>query len=285
MSDDNVLGVGDLDGAAAAPRAQESKLTRSAPARGSALPDLLSWVNQAMHHQHDPLVAVKRYGTTLNARIELHFASGATLAVKQRDLMGANGLRHVLLSHDGTSMPSSYKRADLDLIVARIVWAADTEAGDDELDALVGDVEGFLKRSLYAISDKPQVIVRNYRVNGYGAIADFDTQNTNRDGTRETMPPYLLFDHEAGVLWVGRSHLASYLRDQRARHGDPSELRGKLESLGWQHADLHLRRQGGDWRNARKKARVWMVPVPWEHAETPLHDVLSKLPKPPEDGS
>lgn len=284
MSDDSVLGIGDLDGREPEQPAQESKLLRTAPARGAALPDLLAWVNSAARHEHDPLVGVRRYGMTPNARIELHFASGSTLAVKQRELMGTNGLRQVLLSHDGTSIPG-YKRPELDAIVARIVWAADTEAADDELDALIGDVDGFIRRSLYAVSGAPQVIVRNYATDGYAAIADFGKVNTNRDGTREHAPPFLLFDPEASALWVGRGQLANYLRDHRSRAREASELRAMLESLGWQHADLQLRRRGGDWRNDRKKARVWIVPVPWEHGETPLVDVLSMLPERPEEAS
>ena len=50
----------------------------------------------------------------------MEFASGQILMVRQQQLMGTNGLRHVLLGHDGTTLPS-YSRAALDQIVARLV--------------------------------------------------------------------------------------------------------------------------------------------------------------------
>jgi hypothetical protein len=244
-------------------------LPKPIPERNATPADLLAWVTKATCRTHNPLVAVRRWGHGLDARLVLAMRNGDELRVRTRDLLSATGLRNVLVAYDGTVLPAYGGGAEL--IVARIVWAADLSIADDELDTLVLDVDRFLTRSLIPDSGVAQVERRDYAEDGYAVIADFLRSNRGRSGDpREHPPPLLIFDASDSSLWVPRGALMTFLRSVRPKAAD-SDVRALLEETGWCWINLQRRQPRGD---NRPIARLWLVPIPWPASSLDLAGML-----------
>jgi hypothetical protein len=233
----------------------KATLPDNMPARGAGAHDLLDWANGAAARAHNPIVAVRRYGFDLDARLELEFEHGERVKVRQRELMGANGLRHVLSAFDGGELPG-YNTEQVGRIVNRLIWASEANVRDDDLEALLDDVGAFLQRSL-----AEGLYRRDYSRDGAAMLADYTEHNRGRSGERAEPFPITALDTSADppVLWVPRPGLLGFLRDRKARI-DPTDLRAHLESVGWQFVDFHRRLKSGP----RPKARIWVLPADWE---------------------
>jgi len=252
------------------PAAAKVDLPSPIPERDAGIEQLLGWVTDACGRQHNPIVAVRRYGYQLDARLELIFANGDHVRVRQRELMGANGLRHVLMAYDGTAI-ADYGQGGCGKVVSRIIWASEASVHDDELEAFLADVAAFLSRSLNHQSGG--LIRRNYRDDGYKAIADLAAANRMRSGARDVEPPALMLDTSADpmALWVPRAQLLAYLRDVRSK-ADPADVRSLLEAVGWQPVDFQRRQPRG---TRRPHARVWVAPVPWDQCPFDLEAAVT----------
>lgn len=224
------------------------ELPGGAPARDSDPTDLLAWANLAMERRHNPIAVVRRYGFDLEARLVLVMANGEEVRVRQRDLMGSNGLKHVMLGYDGTVLPG-YSQHDRDQIVARIIWASKASVRNDAIEMLVDDVATFIDRALDA-----GVVIGDYRVDGYRLVSDFQTRN------RRSGFGVLALDSGA-ELWIPRRHLVDYLRDRRPKAHVP-DIRSDLDELGIEWRDYQRRQPNG---TRKPIARVWTVRIEWEH--------------------
>lgn len=222
------------------------------PDRGARVEDLLEWVNAETKRGHDPIVAVKRYGRDLDARIVLTMASGDSARVRQRELMGATGLRRVLMAFDGSKLPKLTDDQSSE-IVSRIIWASETVARDDDRDAMRNDLAFFLDVSLAA----GVVVGRFDDRDGYRLIADFNHLNRRPKVALST----LALDASTGVLWAHRGLLLNYLREARKKVHAP-DIRADIEELGWQFVDFQRRNPTNP--KHRPIARVWVVPADWE---------------------
>jgi hypothetical protein len=229
------------------------QLPEPLPARDEPPERLLAWATAALRREHNPIVHVQRFGLDLDARIMLSFADGEWRG-RQRELMGANGLRHVMLAFDGTAIPG-YDQAACGEIVARLIWAANASVQDDEREALIDDLARFLDVSLTL-----GVLHGSYGDDdGYRLVADFVALNRRK----LAVPAVLALDESPTPpeLWVPRGGLMDWLRATRQK-ADPVALRPAIAELGWRWAVFQRRNPGvGD---DRPIARVWTVSEKWE---------------------
>jgi hypothetical protein len=237
------------------------------PERGSRAEDLLAWVNIAAKREHNPLIAVQRYGYELDARLVMTMANGDKLRVRQRELMGVNGLRHVMLGYDGTELPG-YDQHGCAQIVARIIWASEASVEADEIEALVDDVSAFLDLTL------PSGLIagRYDDLDGHRLVSDFGTLN------RQSKLAVLALNEatDPPELWVPRSRLVGHLRELNGKIHVP-DLRSSLHELGWRWTNPERRPRGGGRKSP--KARVWALPVTWERCAFDLAGTVKNTPR------
>ena len=228
------------------------KLPENIPERGETAERLLAWVNKALGREHNPIMFVNRYGLDLDARLELVMSNGDQIRVRQRELMGANGLRHIMLGYDGTVI-KGYDQASCARIVSRLIWASETNVRDDETETLIDDLSGFLTQGL------GQKVVRGRYDddNGWRLIADFVNLNRRARfavfGVNEVTEPI--------TLWIPRGGLVNYLRERREKAHAP-DVRSLLHKLGWHWQDFQ-RRTPTDPRR-RPIARAYVGRSDWE---------------------
>ena len=229
----------------------------------------LRWINEAAAREHNRIVGIRRFGFGLDSRIRIEFENGQYVSVRQRDLLGASGLRNTLMLFDGGLLPP-YSASDSTALVARIIWASEASIREDELHQLIDDVGEFLTRSLREAG----VVRHDYSANGYRMIADLLHVNLRRDGGRGTPAPALGYDVGADALWIPRHALAAYLREVRHRL-DPSTLRAELEQLGWQAVEFQRRQPTSE---GRPKIRVWVVDADWQGCPFDLKTAVGTAP-------
>lgn len=252
---------------------EKAPLPTPIPQRGDSAERLLAWVTNATSREHNPLVAVQRYGYELDARLVLRMENGEKVRVRQRELMGANGLRHVMLAYDGTEIPG-YDQASCAKIVARIVWASEATVENDEIETLIDEVSAFLDVALGS-----EILAGRYDdLDGHRLVSDFATAN------RRTAAFAVLALNEAAdppELWVPRGRLVAFLRERNSKVHIP-DLRSSLHELGWRWADPERRAPGGRGRKAR--ARIWALPADWNECAFDLAEAVDNAtvrPAPP----
>jgi hypothetical protein len=243
------------------------ELPKGIPERGQRAEVLLAWATLALDREHNPIVFVRRYGFGLDARLELVMNNGDEVRVHQRELMGANGLRHVMLAYDGTVIPG-YDQPRCATVVARLIWASEASVQDDETETLVDDLAGFLNRTL------PSGVVRGRYddQDGYRLVADFVTANRRAGcpvlGVNQATTP--------DTVWVSRAALIAYLRETCGK-AHPPDVRSSLEKVGWEWQDLQRRNPHDAVRKPR--ARVYVLRADWDRCPFDLGAELEKAPR------
>jgi hypothetical protein len=242
--------------------AEKPKLPEGWPHRGAPAERLLAWVNLGLEREHNPIIAVRRYGVGLTSLIEFTFRTGPSLSVEQSKVTATGGLRNLMLAYDGTVIPG-YDQPALNQITSRLIWAANTSAHEDEQDTLVADLSRFLDRCL----EIGVLVGRFDKDDGYGLLRAF--VDVNRRLSRA--PAVVAFDQENDELWVPRGLLWGWLREVRSK-ADSMKLRPVIEQLGWRWVDLQRRNPGlGE---DKPHARAWAVPVAWDACEFDLEEAL-----------
>lgn len=248
--------------------AEGKKKTRSAlpskpPPPGAPREEEAGWLTVALHLGADPLQAVERYGSHVDARTVAVTKSGRRITFERTaDVFDANKLVQTVMTATGAQLPP-YSKADAQQIAGSMIRLSDLLAEDDLRGEAIGWGQSFLQGAAANAVTASDFATPHGRWEALSLLVMWKPDTELPPYTPAAQRSALVIDGATGDRLVRTGDFAAHARGEAGRPLSWAALHGRMVEVGWHHqGEVQQRQPDG---NGKRKVHVYVVPAGWEH--------------------
>jgi hypothetical protein len=242
----------------------KSLLPSKPPPPGAPREEEAAWLTVALHLGSDPLRAVERYGSHVDARTVAVTENGRRITFERTaDVFDPSKLVQVVMTATGAQLPP-YSKADAQQIAGSMIRLSDLLAEDDLRGEAIGWGQSFLEGAAGNAITASDFASPHGRWEALSLLATWKPDSELPPYTPAAQRSALVIDGATGDRLVRTSDFAAHARGETGRPLSWAALHGRMVEVGWDHrGEVQQRQPNGQ---DKRKLHVYVVEARWEHS-------------------